>query len=245
MSFHEGEAVMHWTHGLGKVLRLEPMILAGEKLLYYVVQIGDMTLWVPDDEKLETRLRLPTPPAEFKGLMDILSHPGERLPIDRFERKKLLLAWLEDGRAETLFRVIRSLFIYHRDGHPLNEDDRAFLKRSKKALLAEWSFIMSIPLARADHELQHLLASAQETDVTLRQLDRAPWQHSKIKKVEGDGDGNCENKGTSKGMSPCPITPRSLLEMPESRIFLRLSKSRLRLSPATEPLGNPKRFRAD
>jgi len=159
MNFHEGEAVMHWQHGLGQVLRLEAMTLAGEQLLYYVIQIGDLTLWVPDDDKLETRLRLPTRAAEFKGLMDILSDPGELLPLDRFERKKLLHAWLEDGRAETLFRVIRSLFTYQRDGHPLNEDDQALLKRSKKALLAEWSFSMSISLSRADHELHHLLAS--------------------------------------------------------------------------------------
>lgn len=159
MNFHEGDPVMHWQHGLGKVLRLESMTLSGENILYYVIEIGDMTLWVPDDDKLETRLRLPTRAAEFKGLTDILSHPGELLPIDRFERKKLLLAWLEDGRAETLFQVIRSLSTYHRYGHPLNEDDQALLKRSKKALLAEWSFTMSIPLARADHELHHLLAS--------------------------------------------------------------------------------------
>ena len=160
MNFHKGDSVMHWTHGLGKVLRMETMTLSGEKTLYYAIQIGDMTLWVPDDDKLETRLRLPTEAAEFKGLMDILSDPGELLPIDRFQRKKLLLAWLDDGRAETLFRVIRSLCTYHQAGHPLNEDDQALLKRSKKALLAEWSFSMSIPLARADHELHHLLASS-------------------------------------------------------------------------------------
>lgn len=173
MNFHEGEAVMHWQHGLGTVLRLEAMTLSGEKLLYYVIQIGDMTLWVPDDENLQTRLRLPTRAAEFQGLMDILSDPGELLPMDRFERKKLLLAWLGDGRAETLFRVIRSLSTYQRDGHPLNEDDRALLKRSKRALLAEWSFSMSIPLARADHELHHLLASnSSETEEHSTELKR-------------------------------------------------------------------------
>ena len=118
-----------------------------------------MTLWVPADDKLETRLRLPSQAAEFEGLMDILSDPGELLPVDRFERKKLLLAWLEDGSAKTLFRVIRSLSTYHQAGHPLNEDDQALLKRSKKALLAEWSLSMSVPVARAEHELQHLLTS--------------------------------------------------------------------------------------
>ena|SRR5687768_11901272 len=158
MNFHEGESVMHWTHGLGKVVRLETMTLSGENTLYYAVQIGDMTVWVPADDLLETRLRIPTDAAEFKRLMDILTDSGESLPVDRFERKKLLLEWLKDGCAETLFRVIRSLSTYGHF-HQLNEDDRAFLKRSRYALLGEWSLIMSVSPAEAEYELQHLLAS--------------------------------------------------------------------------------------
>jgi RNA polymerase-interacting CarD/CdnL/TRCF family regulator len=158
MNFHNGDSVMHWTHGLGTVVRLEAMALSGEEILYYAIQIGDMTVWVPADDMLETRLRLPTDAAEFKRLMDILSHPGEPLPANSYERKKLLLEWLKDGRAEALFRVIRSLSTY-RHLHPLNEDDQALLKRSRNALLGEWSFTMSITFGQAEHELQHLLAS--------------------------------------------------------------------------------------
>jgi RNA polymerase-interacting CarD/CdnL/TRCF family regulator len=158
MNFREGDSIMHWTHGLGTVVRLETMTLSGEKNLYYVIEIGDMTVWVPEDDMLEQRLRPPTPAAEFKKLMGILSSAGEPLPTDRFERKKLLLKWLRDGCAETLFRVIRSLST-HRHLHPLNQDDQAFLTRTRHALLGEWSFAMSITLTQAEHELQHLLAS--------------------------------------------------------------------------------------
>jgi RNA polymerase-interacting CarD/CdnL/TRCF family regulator len=158
MNFHEGDSVMHWTHGLGKVIQLEERILAGEKILYYAIQIGDMTIWVPADELLETRLRPPTKEAEFKRLMGILSEAGEPLPADRFERRKLLLEWLKDGRTESLFRVIRSLST-HRHIQSLNTNDEVLLKRTRKVLLGEWSFSMSIPPAQAEHELQHLLAS--------------------------------------------------------------------------------------
>ena len=158
MNFHEGDSVMHWTHGLGTVVQLEERTLAGEKILYYAIQIGDMTVWVPADEQLETRLRLPTNAPEFERLIDILSHPGEPLPVDRFERRKLLLEWLKDGRTESLFRVVRSLST-HRHLHSLNVNDEALLKRTRKMLLGEWSVSMSIPPAQAEHELQHLLAS--------------------------------------------------------------------------------------
>src|SRR5262245_52370239 len=156
MNIHEGDTVMHWTHGLGKVVRLEERTLSGEVILYYAIQVGDMTVCVPADEILENRLRFPTQAAEFKMLMDILSQPGEPLPAERRERKTLLMEWLKDGRAESRFRVIRSLVTYQQV-HPLNAEDQAILKRSKNTLLAEWSCAMSIPLPQAEIELHRLL----------------------------------------------------------------------------------------
>lgn len=163
MSIHEGDSVMHWTHGLGKVVRLEERAVSGEKTLYYAVQIGDMTVWVPADDKLETRLRLPTREAEFKRLMGILSTAGEPLPDDRHQRKTLLVEWLRDGRVESLFRVVRSLTT-HRHAHPLNDNDQAILKRAHTALVAEWSIAMSIPVAQAEVELTRRLTSGTSGD---------------------------------------------------------------------------------
>lgn len=156
MNIREGDSVMHWTHGLGKVVRLEERALSGQAIMYYAIQIGDMTVWVPADNMLETRLRLPTRAAEFKKLMGTLSRPGEPLPNDRRERKTLLLEWLKDGRTESLFRVIRSLATY-RQAHSLNLDEQTLLKRSKNALVGEWSHSMSVTPAQAEIELSRLL----------------------------------------------------------------------------------------
>src|SRR5688500_7138793 len=128
MNIHEGDAVMHLTHEVGYVAKLEESTLSGESLQYYAIQLVDMTIWVPADDVLDTRLRLPTHTAEFKRLMGILSHPGEPLPVDRRERKTLLLEWLRDGRTESLFRVIRSLATYRQE-HNLNMDEQALMKR--------------------------------------------------------------------------------------------------------------------
>lgn len=159
MKIHEGDSVMHWTHGLGKVVQLEERVLSGQAMMYYAIQIGDMMVWVPADEMLETRLRLPTRTAEFKKLVDTLSEPGEPLPDERRERKTLLTEWLKDGRTESLFRVIRSLVTYRQD-HSLNLDEQTLLKRSKTTLVGEWSYAMSITLAQAEHELYRLIAPA-------------------------------------------------------------------------------------
>ena len=158
MDFHEGDPVMHWIYGLGTVIRLEERNLSGEAALYYAVQIGDMVVWVPTDDKLENRLRAPTLKAKFIHLLTILSGPSETLPIDRQERKLLLLDWLKNGQAESLCRVIRSLSTYQ-NIRPLNVSDQALLKRSQNALLGEWGFALSVTPLQAEIELHRLLTS--------------------------------------------------------------------------------------
>ncbi|RJP46148.1 MAG: hypothetical protein C4583_19445 [Anaerolineaceae bacterium] len=157
MNFREGDSVMHCTYGLGKIIQMEERTVFGPAILYYAVQIGDMTVWVPADDKLETRLRPPTRVGEFKRLLDILSGPGEPLPTDRHERKELLFGWLKDGRAESLCRVIRSLASF-RQLRPLSDNDQNLLKRTQQVLIGEWGYSLSVTPAQAEQEMRLLLA---------------------------------------------------------------------------------------
>jgi RNA polymerase-interacting CarD/CdnL/TRCF family regulator len=158
MELRVGDPVMHWTYGLGQVVRLEERALAGHKSLYYAVQVRDLTVWVPADSKLENRLRPPTKRVRFKRLLAILTDPGEPLPDDRQERKLRLQEMLKDGRAESLCRVIRDLTVY-RKVRALNDHDQAVLKRSQDMLLGEWGFALSLTPAQAELELHRMLAS--------------------------------------------------------------------------------------
>jgi RNA polymerase-interacting CarD/CdnL/TRCF family regulator len=159
MVLHEGDPVMHWTHGLGQIMGLEERDLSGSKMMYYAVKMHtDITVWVPADSKLGTRLRPPTSQTTFKKLLSILSKPGEVLPEDRFERRNRLLDLLRDGRAESLCRVVRGLFDY-RQKRSLNDYDHALLKQTQNALLGEWGFVLSITPAQAEIEMHRLLSS--------------------------------------------------------------------------------------
>ena len=163
MDFREGDRVMHWTHGLGKVVRVEERAVSGPKTLYYAVEIRDLTVWVPADAKLSKRLRLPTTKSGFRGLLAILSGPGEKLPDDRYERRNRLLDQLKDGRAESLCRVIRDLANF-RKKKPLNDNDQALLKQSQNALIAEWGFALSLTPAQAEAELHRILTAGAAGD---------------------------------------------------------------------------------
>ena len=109
MNYYKGDMVMHWSHGIGQIVNLEERVLAGAKAVYYVVQLKDMTVWVPADSKVGQRLRPPTPKFRFERLLAILSSPSDPLPVDRLERKNHLLELLQDGRPESLCQVVRDL----------------------------------------------------------------------------------------------------------------------------------------
>ena len=161
MNFYKGDMVMHWTYGIGQIINLEERALAGKKAIYYVVQVRDMTVWVPADSKVGSRLRPPTPKFRFQRLLDILSTPSKRLPEDRAERKTHLQELLQEGSPESLCQIIRDLSAYHKKlAKPLNDHDHMVLKQARNTLLGEWGFVLAITPAQAEYELHRLLTSA-------------------------------------------------------------------------------------
>ncbi len=160
MNFSKGDTVMHWTHGIGQIVNLEERALSGVKTIYYVVQVRDMTVWVPANSNIGSRLRPPTPKSQFEQLLVILSRPPETLPEDRLERKTRLQELLQDGRPESLCQVIRDLYAYQKQlGKPMNDNDQMILKQSRNLLLGGWGFVLSITHVQAEHELHRLLTS--------------------------------------------------------------------------------------
>jgi RNA polymerase-interacting CarD/CdnL/TRCF family regulator len=160
MAFKVGDQVIHWVYGLGEITQLDEKVLFGTAGKYYVVQIRDLTLWVPLTETGEHCLRLPTPARDFKKLFRILASPGEPLSADRFVRKTQLTELMKDGTLESICRVVRDLVDYKRT-NKINESDNSTLDRARNFLLNEWSLALSIPVQEAEHELKNLL----ETDV--------------------------------------------------------------------------------
>lgn len=159
MDFQLGDSVVHWSFGIGKVVGMEERTLSGKKASFYLVQVRDLTICVPVDDRTESRLRAPTSPREFKKLFAILKGEGEPLSEDRMERKSLLRKRLADGRAEAICKVIRDLSTLALK-KPLNDDDRNLLHRAQNLLCAEWSYSFALPVEQAENELMRLLAKS-------------------------------------------------------------------------------------
>jgi RNA polymerase-interacting CarD/CdnL/TRCF family regulator len=156
VAFKIGDPVMHWTYGFGKIVKLEERVLSGKSILYYAVKSSNLTVWVPADDNLDSRLRPPTSPEEFEKLFEILTGSEEPLSEDRHVRKTYLVEQLKDGRAESLCRVIRDLFAFQKR-KSLNENDQHLMKRVQNVLLGEWEFSLSVPSTQAASDLHRML----------------------------------------------------------------------------------------
>ena len=154
MKFEIDQWVMHSSHGLGQVQGMEERTMNGGIAMYYVVKVADLTIWVPEDENIQDRLRLPKKPAEFKEIIAVLSQPAEALPEDFRLRNSQLHARLKGGDAEAQCKVIRDLTA-HRQGRTWSNHDRALLTSVRKLLIGEWSHSLSVSREEAELQLQH------------------------------------------------------------------------------------------
>ncbi len=162
MDFHAGDPVIHWIYGFGEILRLEEKNLPGQAAHYYVVQLKELTVWVPLDGELANRLRKPTPKGKFNRLFKILGGKGEALSTDRLERRTHLLEELKSASTEANCRVIRDLSC-HQQKFQLNEHDLSVLNRARNSLLGEWTYSLSVPLEQAERALDRLLSRPPHT----------------------------------------------------------------------------------
>jgi RNA polymerase-interacting CarD/CdnL/TRCF family regulator len=156
MDFKKGDTVVHCTYGLGHIMDIEERTFFDKVTVYYMVQVSDLTIWVPADENLKNRLRYPTTEAGFKKSLSILSTPAEKLPDDYRQRNTQLSEMVKDGRAESLCKVLRDLTAY-RHARSWSEHDNALMRRTQKALIGEWSFILSITPHEAEVQLNRSL----------------------------------------------------------------------------------------
>ena len=160
MNYEIGDTVVHWTHGLGTVIGIDQMDLAGKTQQYYVVKVDLLKLWVPVDEANEGAIRLPTESDQFKLLFDILRTPGGPLPENQYQRKIVLRERMQKRSLEGLCHVIRDL----KDRslhHTLNQYDASVLYRAEEHLLDEWVLSLGVERSSALHELEVLLRTNQ------------------------------------------------------------------------------------
>ncbi len=155
MSFQIGDKVIHLTHGLGEIVRIEEKYIHDQAMKCYVVCTPELMIWIPIDD-MQHSLRLPTPPEEFVRLFDILSSPSEKLQDDRIMRKDQLLERMKDGQLASIFKVVRDL-THLKHSYKLNDREKSILEWSMNSLLTEWAFSLGISINQAKLSMMTML----------------------------------------------------------------------------------------
>ena len=155
-AFNIGDKVIHWSYGPGEIIQMDKKEINGKIILCYVVKVGDLTLWVPEEDNGESCIRPLTRPEDFENVFRILAAPGEPLSNDIMERKRVVRQRMRAGTLESLSQVVRDL-TYHKRNGKMTENDRAFLEQTRNLLLAEWCLVLAVPMEEAEQELTRLL----------------------------------------------------------------------------------------
>lgn len=157
MEFEVGDKVVHWKFGMGEVSGIEEKTLADRLVRCYVVQINDLTIYVPIDSNGQSSLRTPTPSSEFDSLFQILASSAEPLSTDRYERKSQLDQRMKAGQLAGICSVIRDLNLL-RHMKKLNDNDKSTLERAETFFLNEYTLSRKIPMSQAHQEMMQRLA---------------------------------------------------------------------------------------
>lgn len=160
MRYAVGDTVVHWTHGLGTVVAIDEMDLAGATKPYYVVEVEQFKLWIPLEEAHDGSIRPPAESSQFETLFDILRTQGQPLPDHYDQRKNGLRARMQKRTLADLCHVIRDLSDRSRH-HSLNENDAAVLFRAQEHLLDEWVVSLGIDRSQALKTLEILIQENQ------------------------------------------------------------------------------------
>jgi len=156
MNYHIGDQVIHSTFGPGKIIAIDEKRLAGQTRQYYVVDTGELSLWVGIDEMGEKSIRPPTRSYEFRSLLNILRGPGEGLPDHFHDRKNQLSERMHNRNLTNICFVIRDLTSRSLLQN-LNYNDRTVLRRAEEYLLDEWELSLGTTRSSASRELEVLL----------------------------------------------------------------------------------------
>ena len=171
MEFQVGDNVVHWTYGPGIIVQIDQKVITGKTTECYVVEIGEMTLWVPLGRADSGSLRPPTPAARFTELLEILRSPGRPLSSDRLERRNYLIEQVKRGTPEVICELVRDLSALKRTGK-MNDHDKTILERSQKFLLTEWELVLSVPALQAEQTLHRLLEETNPKHSSTMHPDR-------------------------------------------------------------------------
>lgn len=163
MNFNRGDQVVHHSFGVGRVVSIEGRNFTGNRpRLFYRVEFPKTTIWVPVGSPPSRGLRPITPKSQLNHFRDLLTSSPESLSVDVRTRHEELEDRSGEGTFEALCQIVRDLGAWNQK-KPLNNFEKALLKRSRASLVEEWSFTSGLAVNETIEEIDSCLQKGKRS----------------------------------------------------------------------------------
>lgn len=158
--FSSGDWIVHLTHGIGQVQRMEKKALGGKKKKYFRVENKNCVFWVPVEQAEQSRVRPVASTYQLRKAIKALKEPPREDIFNSKQRQEWIKEARSNGSLTMICELVRDLSALQ-DEKSLGENDRRSLDFFKKLLLQEWSICADMPVEDAKFQLRELLGKDQ------------------------------------------------------------------------------------
>jgi len=154
--FSKGEWIVHISHGIGEIVRVEKKLVRGKKTPCYRVKTEDSVFWIPVGTDVSDRVRPIASSRKFKRIVRLLREPGETMAKMHKNRRKRIREDTLDGELRTTAALIRDLWARKRE-KSLNDTEMRALQKLTDRFVKEWSISLDIPQEEAHKQLNEIV----------------------------------------------------------------------------------------
>ena len=159
-AFSRGDWIVHLTHGIGRVRRIEKKKLGGKKAKYFRVENKNCVFWVPVEQAEQSRVRPVASPYQLRKALKALKKPPREEIFNTKQRQEWIKEARSNGSLPMICELVRDLSAMQ-GSKSLGENDRRSLTFFENLLLQEWSICADMPIEDAKHRLQEFLGNDQ------------------------------------------------------------------------------------
>lgn len=160
MSYNQGESVVHHQFGVGTVVGIETMNVNEELRQFYRVSFDRTMLWVPVAGS-SSGIRPITTKGNLAPFREVLKSSPSAFEGDFRQRQAEMTRRVDSGTFQGLCEIVRDLSA-RLSGKPLNLYEFTLLKRSREALITEWSAASGCSSDQALDEIDGYLRHSME-----------------------------------------------------------------------------------
>jgi RNA polymerase-interacting CarD/CdnL/TRCF family regulator len=160
-AYSRGDWIVHFTHGIGRVRRMEKKTLGGKKKKYFRVENKNCVFWVPVEQTEQCRVRPVASPYQLRKAIKALKEPPREDIFNSKQRQEWIKEARSNGSLAMISELVRDLSAMQAS-KSLGENDRRSLSFFKKLLLQEWSICADMTIEDAKRRLQEFLDKDQD-----------------------------------------------------------------------------------